>query len=296
MTDTKTQHDALPTGSLPYTMTNDYMFRAVLQKNTHALKGFLYALLSLPEESIQSVEILNPIQLGETINDKTCVLDIKIRLNHDQIINIEMQVHDLGNWPERSLTYLCRSFDNLQKGEDYINVRTTIHIGIVNFDIPGLTPEFYSEFKLMNTKNHEVYSDKFILRVLNLNVLKDASTKMNLTDLYDWAKLLKATTWEELDMLAKKNTYIEDTVVTFRQMTEDEKIREQCEAREKYNWDMASAIAKGKSEGYAEGKSEGEKRLATLINILIQNGLSDEIPKVTTDSEYREALYKQYKL
>ena len=109
-------------------------------------------------------------------------------------------------------------------------------------------------------------------------------------------------------MLAKKNTYIEDTVVTFRQMTEDEKIREQCEAREKYNWDMASAIAKGKSEGYTEGKSkgfvegmakgksEGENRLAALINILIQNGLSDEIPKVTTDSEYRDALYKQYKL
>ena len=93
-------------------------------------------------------------------------------------------------------------------------------------------------------------------------------------------------------MLAKKNTYIEDTVVTFRQMTEDEKIREQCEAREKYNWDMASAIAKGKSEGI----NEGEKRLAALINILIQNGLSDEISKVTTDPEYRDALYKQYKL
>lgn len=100
----------------------------------------------------------------------------------------------MGNWPERSLTYLCRSFDNLQKGEDYIHVHTTIHIGIVNFDIPGLTPELYSEFKLLNTKNHEVYSDKFILRVLNLNVLKDTSPKTDLTDLYDWAKLLRATT------------------------------------------------------------------------------------------------------
>ena len=113
MTDTKTQLDTLPAGKLPYTMTNDYMFRAVLQKNTYALKGFLYALLSLPDGSIQNVEILNPIQLGETINDKTCVLDIKIRLNLNQIINIEMQVHDLGNWPERSVTYLCRSFDQL---------------------------------------------------------------------------------------------------------------------------------------------------------------------------------------
>ena len=49
-----------------------------------------------------------------------------------------------------------------------------------------------------------------------------------------WAALFKATTWEELKTLAKTNQYIEDAVTTIRQLTQEEKIRQQCEAREDY--------------------------------------------------------------
>jgi predicted transposase/invertase (TIGR01784 family) len=143
------------------------MFRAVFQKNENALKGLLSALLSLPKSQIKEVTILNPIILGETIDDKTCILDLHLQLNNNERINIEMQVEDLGNWPERSITYLGRSFDQTKTGSDYSDIRTTIHIGILDFNLPNLTPEFYSEYKLMNVKNHEIYSDKFVLRVLN---------------------------------------------------------------------------------------------------------------------------------
>ncbi len=85
-------------------------------------------------------------------------IDLKILLNDNQILNIEMQVIDYGNWPERSLTYLCRAFDHLKSGEDYIMVHPTMHIGIIDFNIKHLTPEFYSEFMMLNTKNHEVYT------------------------------------------------------------------------------------------------------------------------------------------
>ena len=97
-------------------------------------------------------------------------------------------------------------------------------------------------------------------------------------------------------MLAEKNSYIGDAVVTLHQMTDDEKIREQCRGREKYNWDMASAIEKGRREGLAQGLAEGENRLSSLINLLLEKGLTDEISKVTTDSSYREELYKKYQL
>ena len=105
-------------------------------------------------------------------------------------------------------------------------------------------------------------------------------------------------------MLAEKNSYIEDAVVTLHQMSEDEKIREQCRGREKYNWDMASAIemgkreghAKGLTEGHARGLTEGENRLSSLINLLLEKGLTNDIPKVTTDSSYRDMLYKKYQL
>ena len=52
------------TGLINYGMTNDYMFRAVLQKNVKVLKGVISSLLHLPEEEIESVQITNPIELG----------------------------------------------------------------------------------------------------------------------------------------------------------------------------------------------------------------------------------------
>ena len=278
----------LPSGKLRYKLTNDYMFRAVFQKNENALKGLLSALLGIPKNEIKEVTILNPIILGETIDDKTCILDLHIRLNNNELINIEMQVEDLGNWPERSITYLGRSFDQVKSGGDYSDICTTIHIGILDFNLSHLTPEFYSEFKLMNAKNHEIYSDKFVLRVLNLKSLEDDSIEKKPADLYYWAKLFKATTWEESKMLAKNNSDIEDTIVTLHELSDDERIKLQCEARERYEWDIASAIAKG--------KREGEDRLLQLIERLTEENQTDLIAKITSDSQYRAELYKKYGL
>lgn len=188
----------------------------------------------------------------------------------------------------------------MQKGDDYLEIHTTIHIGIVDFNLCHLTPEFYSEYKLMNTKNHEIYSDKFVLRMLNLKSLEDDSIKKEPSELYYWAKLFKATTWEELEMLAKNNSDIEDAVVTLHELSDDEKIKLQCEARQRYEWDMASAIAKGKREGKEEGLQEGlrqgEDRLLKLIQCLTDDNQTDVIARITTDSLYREELYKKYGL
>ena len=55
------------------------------------------------------------------------------------------------------------------QGEDYLGAKPVFHIGFLDFDLKHLSPEFYATFKLLNVKNHEIYSDKFILSVVNLN-------------------------------------------------------------------------------------------------------------------------------
>ena len=82
------------TGPVEYKLTNDYLFRAVFQKNTHVLKGLICSLLNLKEAEIQSVEIQNPIKLGESFEEKDIILDLNILLNNAQRLNIEMQVCD----------------------------------------------------------------------------------------------------------------------------------------------------------------------------------------------------------
>ena len=49
-----------------------------------------------------------------------------------------------------------------------------------------------------------------------------------------WARLFKAQTWEEIKMLAEKNPSITEAAATIYQISEDERIRQQCEAREDY--------------------------------------------------------------
>ena len=47
------------TGPVQIPMTNDYLFRALLQKNNHVLKGLICSLLHLKPEEVISVTILN---------------------------------------------------------------------------------------------------------------------------------------------------------------------------------------------------------------------------------------------
>ena len=51
-----------------------------------------------------------------------------------------------------------------------------------------------------------------------------------------------------------------------------------------------------KAEGQVIGQAQGEARLGSLINRLIQEQRIDEIQIVSTDSEKREQLYKEYNL
>ena len=70
------------TGTIDYPLMNDYMFRSVMQSNENVLKGLLCSLLRLDPNNVQTVQILNPIELGKKISDKEFVLDIKVLMNN----------------------------------------------------------------------------------------------------------------------------------------------------------------------------------------------------------------------
>mgnify|MGYP002508543760 CR=1 FL=1 len=166
-----------------------------------------------------------------------------------------MQVSNLGNWPERSLTYLCRMFDQLKTGEDYINVKKTIHISIMDFTPNDFPEVLYSEYFLYNLQTGHKYSDKFGIYMLQLNQLGKPDDMQSMPELYYWAQFFKATTWEEIKMLAQKNETIKQGIVTLKELTADEKIRLQLEARERYEHDLATALAYGKRQSAAEIQS-----------------------------------------
>ena len=142
-----------------------------------------------------------------------------------------MQVLNEHNWTNRSLCYLCRTFDNVQKGQDYNSTINTTHIGFLDFDLFPDNDEFYSKYMLLNVKSHRIYNDKFCLNVLSFNKVANATDEDKEWHIDEWTKLFKATTWEELKMLAENNTLYSEMADAIYYRNADNAIREKCEAR-----------------------------------------------------------------
>lgn len=145
-----------------------------------------------------------------------------------------MQVVNYHDWSERSLNYLCRLFNNLNKGDDYSTTLPAIQIGILDFTPFPENPSFYSKNLMMDTETHHVYSSKFAIHVLDLKQINTASSEDKHWGLDNWAKLFKAATWEDVKMIAANNKYLTEAANTMHELYSDREMRRQMENREDF--------------------------------------------------------------
>ena len=223
-------------GELPLRMTNDVLFHHLLQDTDHTsiLKSIISSFFDIPIEEIKSATVENPISLGDDISSKEMILDVKTLLNDDKFINLEMQVINYHDWTDRSLSYLCRCFDNLKIGEDYSNVKAAHHIGFLDFKLFDDITQFFSNYKLREDVTSHLFSSKFSISVVDLTEISIATEEDKSRHRDLWASFFKAKTWEEINMLAQKDSVINEAAAKMYQLTEDQRIREQCFAREDY--------------------------------------------------------------
>lgn len=222
------------TGPIRYKMTNDLMFKAVLQSNNHVLTGLVCALLHLDESAVKSAVVQNPIIPGETVDDKSVFLDVNLLLNNNTIIDIEMQVENKKNWVERSSYYLCRNYSNLESGQGYLYVKPSYHIGFLDYTLFPEYPEFYATNLFMNKRTHQIFTDKLRISVVDLTHIDLATEEDRRHKIDQWARLFKATTWEELKMLSVSDSIWAEAGETILKVSADERMRQLIEAREDY--------------------------------------------------------------
>ena len=93
--------------------------------------------------------------------------------------------------------------------------------------------------------------------------------------------------------MAEQSESIKKAVVTLRQLTNDEKIKLQCEARERYRMDwqssMRTSFEKGKKEGLEEAATDTQK-LILLTQPLMAANRMDDLDRALKNVSYREQL------
>ncbi len=221
------------TGEMRFTMLNDAMFHIVLEANPELLKALVCSLMPLDPEAVISLRVTNPIKFGQFIDDKLCILDVEAILNENTRLNLELQIGNMSFWPDRSLEYLCRSFDNTERAAAYQSLKPAIHFGIVNFDIAPEEPEFYATYHFANDRTHRIYTSKMRLSMLQLNRTNLATEEDIAHNRHFWAEFFKIKTWEEMLMLAQNNPVVAEAAKTMYRVTADEEARWLCLSMER---------------------------------------------------------------
>lgn len=250
------------------------------------LHSFVASMLDIPPESITEIKIENPELPPETLSGKFSRLDLSLKVD-DHLVNVEIQVKNDADYRDRTLFYWAKLYSSeLKSGEDYSELKQTITINIINFNMFDGN-DYHTEISAMIKGTNEVFSDKFGIHFFELKKLGRKPNPKSSREL--WLQFINADSEEEFDMIEATNIPImQKAVRVIYDMSEDAKLREIARLREKALHDEASALKNAKAEGLAEGevigiqKGRAEERAAAAereknaIEELKALGLTDE--------------------
>ena len=248
---------------LKYKFTNDTLFKILFVKHPDLLKRLVASILKIPLSSITEFVITNPEVPPEVVGDKFCRLDINMIVD-GQRVDLEVQVSDEGDFPERSLYYWAREYSSaLGEGEEYINLPRTIIISIVAFEMFDCV-EFHSEFHALEATRHTRLTDKFVMHYFELPKVPKALTKDD--ELRLWLSLFNANTEEDLKQIeALEVPIMSEAIVAYRSVTADEKFKELERQRVYAAHNKASALGHARREGIKEGYREADEKWQGVV-------------------------------
>jgi len=273
---------------LEYTFKTDTLFKLLFVRHPDLLKRLVAQLLGLKLECIERFELRNPEMPPESLGDKFCRLDINMTVN-GQRVDLEIQVNDKGDYPERTLFYWAREYSTaLVEGGKYQELPRVVIISIVAFTIWGCQ-DYHSEYQPLEVKRHTPLTDKQSLHFFELSKLPELELVGRDDELLLWLSLFKADTEEDLRRIeALEVPIMEQAIEAYRSITAAAEFREIERLRSKARHDEAQALyhaqlvgrQEGLREGHHEGRQEGRQEgLREGKNAIALNLLREKIPR-----------------
>jgi predicted transposase/invertase (TIGR01784 family) len=246
----------------------DIVFWMLLARESN--RGLLLLVLNAvlqPAAPIENVTILNSDPEKATVGDKGVVLDLRVRLESGEQIDIEMQTRSHSALRERILYYWARLHaGQLRRGDDYTALRRSVVILFANFALSA-DQRFHSIFRAQEQHTGQCLSDQLEIHFLELPKLDSAPDRNDEPNLLLWGKFLSATNDAALEQLALEHPVLKQAKEALDQLSDDPAAWERAEQREMsliaYHLGMGGARREGIAEGKAEGKAEA---LRTLLS------------------------------
>ena len=275
-------------------LCQDLMFKSFFSKNKRLLLSLLNVFLPLPKgvsvvslkflrlrklpvASRQSLSLESGFIPSDFLDERGIVLDLRARLSTGPSVNIEMQSLNHKQFLERILYYWAKLYtEDFKRGQSWKELPQAFSLVFADFKIWPKEKELIHSFSVRRDKPPHFSLTRHLRMVfVELGKFQRKDLK-NLIDLEDlWCYLLKESGNmgpEEKEVLAMKSADMKAATDHLEFMSQDEYLRFEEEAREKFRLDhntimaekweagLEKGLLRGRKEGRAEGREEGMEK------------------------------------
>ncbi|MHC1748013.1 MAG: Rpn family recombination-promoting nuclease/putative transposase [Cellulosilyticaceae bacterium] len=264
----------------------DFVFKLIFgdEKNKDILIDFLSAILRLPKDKFEGIELINTELLKEFKEDKKGILDVRIKTVEGKQIDIEIQVVPTAFMPERTIFYWSKMYNSqIQPGDTYDELKKCITINIVDFKCVPID-KVHTTFHLTEDEVGYRLTDVLEIHFLELPKLEEVhELKGEEEDLIEWLEFLDAKSRGEMEMLAEKNDNIKKAYTILQKVSQDKTARMAYDARQAEIMDQRTrektAMEKGIEQGELKKAIEIAEKLLDILDdetIALKTNLSIE--------------------
>jgi predicted transposase/invertase (TIGR01784 family) len=242
----------------------DYAFKHLFGRevNRSILIDVLNAVLEPPAgERILGLELLNPFNPKESLDDKLSILDIKARDQTGRQFNVEMQILAFPAYDKRILYYASKLHQQqLYEGQDYVELRPTISVSFLNHVLFPEIEDHHLRFRLLENTHHLALGEDLAFHILELPKFKKAVDKLQ-SNLDIWLYFLRHAEKMDSEALpaALEKPLVRRALEELKMLTQADLERERYEARRKAQLDHNSFVNAARREGLKQGLEEGRQ-------------------------------------
>ena len=190
------------------------------------------------------------------------VLDVLVRINQEEYCNVEMQMIEKDRLIERILYYWSRIYGkNLKESDDYVNLKKTIGILLVNFEIKRLKGlKYHSKWKIIEVDERQIILTEHLeLHIIEIPKIYKIRKEEEGRELIKWLNFIENPESKKVGEYMKENKEMKEAKEKLEVMSEDEKMQILAELRLKAIRDEKAVERFGYNQGLEQGLEQGKK-------------------------------------
>ena len=268
-------------------MCYDTVFKTLFINEVNILTKMVSDITGMDYEILENNITLETNELPvNSLKEKVKKCDFILRIDKNNILNIEFNASYYTGLLIKNLAYLCNIFSRVTKKSDKYDENLNVIQLNLNCYEKNKAKDVLEEYKLQNIKTHEIYSEN--ISILSLDIVKchdiyyNDDNKEKLPEFIKWGTFIYNRNYDMIPSILNgliSERQVKKIMDKIDKLTNDSLFMSELEKEEWAVWEENSKLAYAKDEGISQGIEQNTKE---MILSMIKNKIDIEtISKIT---------------